>query len=412
MSKKFEQLRRKKGLECLREGGRFLELGKRDIHENSEIGLRPFKNCLTYVAIDLSRQISPARFKTLVARVRRLIDRDIIRPLPHTVFPISRAQDAFRHMAQGKHLGKVVFNFDNQSAAPEPRLNRTPASFLADATYLITGGTRGFGLEVARFLAQRGARHLVLASRSGTGASESVEILDAIRGLGATVACRACDVSSRAALGALLKEIRSTMPPLRGVFHGAMVMKDEVLARLTPDQFDEVTGPKVLGAWNLHRHTKNDPLDHFVLFSSISVLVGNPGQGSYVAANRFLDALAAHRMHIGQPGLSIAWDRLNEAGYAARTDGLAEHFDRMGWKGLDNREALRGLDLLLQNRATHMGVSNVDWSRWTAAAGLSAQIPRYEDLVSADMGGATEASTWRIAYASSFSPPLQSSGSS
>ena len=401
-----------KSLECLREGGRFLELGKRDIHENSEIGLRPFKNCLTYVAIDLSRQISPARFKTLVARVRRLIDRDIIRPLPHTVFPISRAQDAFRHMAQGKHLGKVVFNFDNQSAAPEPRLNRTPASFLADATYLITGGTRGFGLEVARFLAQRGARHLVLASRSGTGASESVEILDAIRGLGATVACRACDVSSRAALGALLEEIRSTMPPLRGVFHGAMVMKDEVLARLTPDQFDEVTGPKVLGAWNLHRHTKNDPLDHFVLFSSISVLVGNPGQGSYVAANRFLDALAAHRMHIGQPGLSIAWDRLNEAGYAARTDGLAEHFDRMGWKGLDNREALRGLDLLLQNRATHMGVSNVDWSRWTAAAGLSAQIPRYEDLVSADMGGATEASTWRTGYASSFSPPLPSSGSS
>ena len=376
-----------RSLECLREGGRFLELGKRDIYENSEIGLRPFKNCLTYIAIDLARQISPARFKVLVAKVKRLVDQSIIKPLPHTVFPVTRAQEAFRHMAQGKHVGKIVLNFDNQSATAEPELIRSSLSFSGDATYLITGGTRGFGLEVAEFLANHGARHLVLVSRSGKSMEDASATLDAIIATGAKVELRACDVSSRKDLATLLSDIRTNHPPLRGIFHGAMVLEDEVLTRMTPAQFEAVAGPKISGAWNLHRQTLKDPLEHFVLFSSISVLVGNPGQANYVAANSFLDGLAGFRRQSGKPGLSVAWDRLNESGYAARTEGLAEHFERLGWKGLNNREAMRGLELLLNNGAEHMAVSNVDWSKWQNAAGLSAQIPFYERLVSEDSSG-------------------------
>ena len=373
-----------RSLECLREGGRFLELGKRDIYENSEIGLRPFKNCLTYIAIDLARQISPARFKVLVAKVKRLVDQDIIKPLPHAVFPVTRAQEAFRHMAQGRHIGKLVLNFDSQSAIAEPELDRSKGSFSSNGTYLITGGTRGFGLEVAEFLANRGARHLVLVSRSGKSVEESSATLAAIKATGAKVELKACDVSSREELRSLLSTIRTKGSQLKGIFHGAMVLEDEVLTRMTPSQFEAVIGPKTLGAWNLHQQTLKDSLDHFVLFSSISVLVGNPGQANYVAANAFLDSLAGYRRQKGKPGLSIAWDRLNESGYAARTEGLAEHFERLGWKGLTNREAMRGLELLLNNKAEHMAVSNVDWSIWQSAAGLSAQIPYYEKLISED----------------------------
>ncbi|MDF1858715.1 MAG: thioester reductase domain-containing protein [Verrucomicrobiales bacterium] len=378
-----------KSLECLREGGRFLELGKRDIYENTEVGLRPFKNCLTYVAIDLARQISPARFKVLVGKVRKLVDREIITPLPHTVFPIVRAQDAFRHMAQGRHIGKIVFTFDNQEATPEPKLLRDPFALSSEGTYLITGGTHGFGLEVAAFLAERGARHLVLASRSGGDIHKQNNLPDALTSSQMQVEFRACDVSSPGELEALLSSIRECMPPLKGIFHAAMVLRDEVLTRMTGEQVEEVAAPKIAGAWNLHRQTKKDPIDHFVLFSSISVLVGNPGQANYVSANAFLDGLAIYRRQTGLPGLSIAWDRLNESGYAARTEGLAEHFDRLGWKGLNNREALRGLELLMQNEAVHMAVSNVDWSKWQSAAGLSGRIPFYENLITEDSGDGT-----------------------
>jgi thioester reductase-like protein len=371
----------RKGLECLREGGRFLELGKRDIYGNTEIGLSPFKNCLSYHAIDLSRQFAPAQLRQLFTTLRKLVQKEEVRPLPHTVFPVASVAEAFRTMAQGKHLGKIVLSFEGSGSTP-------PAPFLSGVmhldprgVHLVTGGTRGFGLRTARFLASRGARHLVLAGLTGEVEPGGEEILRDIRALGAKVTVKACDMGDSAAVSALLTDIRKKGLPLVGVFHGAMVLDDEVLIRLTPERIHRVIRPKAGGAWNLHRLTLDDPLQHFVLFSSISVLLGNPGQSNYVAANAFLDTLATYRRHLGRPGLSVAFDRLADSGYASRNKALSEHFDRMGWKGLTDEAACRGLELSMENDASRLAISNIDWSRWRSAGGHAAKSPRYRLLV-------------------------------
>lgn len=371
----------RKSLECLRERGRFLELGKRDIYGSTEISLSPFRNCLSYHAIDLSRQFDPASLRRLFRTLRTLVERDEIRPLPHTVLPIVSAAEVFRTMAQGRHLGKLVLSFDGLAQAPHAPFHASRLQLSPEGLHLVTGGTRGFGLRVARFLASRGARRLALVSLGGTIEPGGDTIAKEIRSLGATLSVHACDIGDGNALAALLREIRAEGTPIHGIHHSAMVLDDEVVLRLDPERIARVLRPKAEGAWNLHRLTLADPLRYFVLFSSISVLLGNPGQANYVAANAFLDTLASHRRCLGKPGLSVAFDRLAGSGHAARSRALSEHFDRMGFKGLSDEEACRGLELAMLNGATRLAVSNIDWSRWRSAGGQSAKSPRYRHLV-------------------------------
>ena len=133
------------------------------------------------------------------------------------------------------------------------------------------------------------------------------------------------------------------MPPLRGVFQAAMVLDDDLLTKLDTRRFRRVTAPKVDGTWNLHVHTLEDPLEHFVLFSSFATLIGFPGQSNYVAGNVFLEAIAAYRRALGRPSTAISWGQLNEVGYVARHREIAEYLDRIGLIGLSPREAMEGL---------------------------------------------------------------------
>ncbi|KVC55856.1 type I polyketide synthase [Burkholderia stagnalis] len=208
-----------------------------------------------------------------------------------------------------RHTPRLV-RFQAGPAAPENRVR-------ADATYVVTGGLGGLGLAAARRLVERGARALVLVGRRGVTA-EAEPVLQWMDAQGARVLVQQADISNADDVARVFAETRRTMPPLAGVLHCAGLVADRALAQQTWHGFEEVFGPKVAGAWHLHRETQADALDFFVLFSSNSALVGLGGQANYAAANAFLDGFAHHRRALGLPALAIDWGPWAQIGLAVR----------------------------------------------------------------------------------------------
>ncbi len=249
---------------------------------------------------------------------------------------------------------------------------------LADAgTVLVTGGTGDLGALVARHLVgTRGARSIVLASRRGREAPGAVELEAELASLGARVTIAACDVSDREALAELLAQVPAEHP-LGLVVHAAGILDDGTIGSLTGERLDNVLAAKLDGAWHLHELTAEMNLRGFVCFSSAAAAFGNPGQGSYAAANAFLDALAAHRRARGLAGSALAW------GAWAQRQGMAGDLDevartRMARIGVGELAPAEGLELLdaaeSVDRALLLAI-HLDLGRIGAAAAGGAELP-------------------------------------
>ncbi|MFZ4682882.1 MAG: SDR family NAD(P)-dependent oxidoreductase, partial [Terrimicrobiaceae bacterium] len=367
--------------------GRFLEIGKRDIYQNSRLGLRPFSRNLSFFAIDLSRllQDRPAFIGQMLADLMRQFAAHELRPLPKKVYPIVQAADAFREMASGKHTGKIVFSLADAAAIPVQPAPDETIRFHGDASYLITGGVGGFGLAVADWMIEQGARNLVLVGSRETSAASARKHFEQAAAPGVNILARAVDVSDAAALDGLFAEISTTLPPLAGVIHGAMKIDDGVLQQLNPERFHTAMAPKADGAWNLHLRTRGLPLDFFVMFSSIASLVGNPGQGNYAAANAFLDALTYHRRTLGLPAQTVNWGHLGGVGYVSRNAHVSEYLNRHGIPELAPHEALELLGRVLRSDVPRVAVMRMDWGPWAEANPRLKKSPRYSELVSLEV---------------------------
>ncbi|HYO54310.1 type I polyketide synthase [Archangium sp.] len=241
-----------------------------------------------------------------------------------------------------------------------------PLRLRSDAAYLVTGGLGGLGLKVARWLVERGARHLVLLGRRGTSdagdeaSARRHEALESLRALGATVTPLAADVADRARMAALLRETASTLPPLRGVIHAAALLTECRLEDMDLATMTAMLRPKVLGTWVLHELTRELDLDFFVMFSSTSTLWGASGLAHYAAGNQFLDALAHHRRAMGLPATTIHWGTWDEIG-GARADG-ERGYVRFGLKPMASERALEAMGQVLRAGVSHKTVASVDWS--------------------------------------------------
>ncbi len=247
------------------------------------------------------------------------------------------------------------------------------ASAAADATepwrprgtVLVTGGTGGLGAHVARWLARGGAEHLVLTSRRGPDAPGAAELADEIRESGARVTVAACDAADRDALADLLATLDADEAPLDAVVHTAGVLDDGVLDTLTPERADGVLRPKVDAALHLHELTRGRELSAFVLFSSFAGTLGGPGQGSYAAANAFLDALAHARRAQGLPATSVAWGAWSGGGLV--DEAVEARLRATGMPAMAPDLAIAALQRALDVADTHVAVADVEWDRLIAA---------------------------------------------
>jgi len=338
-----------RNLSVLAPGGRLLEVGKRDTLSAQQVQQR--RPDVAYFIYDLGEESDrdASLIPTLLAELLRLMKEGSLVPLPVTVF--SDVREAFRYMAQARHIGKVVVSRASDGHGKVP--------ISPQATYLMTGGCGGLGLIFAESLVERGARSLVLMGRSAPSAAAMARI-EKIRSQGAQVIVFQGGVSDPTAIDAALAAIPNDRP-LRGILHLAGVLDDRSLLLHDRESLLTVMRPKWLGAWNLHLATEHMPLDFFTLFSSAAVSLGSPGQANYAAANATLDALAAWRRSRGLPGLSVQWGPWAGAGMAEH---LTADLQACGLGRLAPAEGMGTLDRLLGNGETVAAVLRVtSWYR-------------------------------------------------
>ncbi len=361
-----------KSLGVLAAGGRFLEIGKRGVWTAEQVAaLNP---TLRYHLYDLGAVLhaDPERVRGMMRRLIALFEAGTLRPLPLKAFPIARAPDAFRYMAQARHIGKVVLTHAAEDGTVQAAGG---AAIHPDATYLVTGGLGGLGLKVAEWLADRGARHVVLTSRNGPSEAAQAAI-DALAARGVEVVVATGDVARGEDVDRIFGQIAAGLPSLRGIIHAAGVLDDGMLAQQSWPRFAPVMAPKVAGAWNLHLRSRDLPLDFFVLFSTGGAVLGSAGQGNYAAANAFLDALAHHRRGQGLTALSVNWGPWADVGMAAA---LGER-DRERWRQQGMRlirpdEGVAILERLVAADATQVAVLPMRWDAPAPSAAAPARVP-------------------------------------
>ena len=367
-----------KSLSIMAPFGRFIEIGKRDIIENSRLPLLPFNRNLNFTAIDLDKMMAerPHLVRQLLREVQERLEARDFSPVPVTVFPGAQVSAAFRHMAQARHIGKIVLDFTDVRGLTILPGDERERLFAPDATYLVTGGFGGVGLELASWMASQGAKHLALVGRRGPATDEARAIVERLRADGVAVRVCEADVSEEADVNRLLADVAREMPPLRGVFHAAAVLDDGLIAQLDAERLARVMAPKARGAWLLHAHTQTLPLDYFVLFSSATAWIGNPGQANYVAANTYLDALADHRRACGLPATSISWGAFADVGMVATAAHTSEHLARVGIRPLRPALAMKALGRILRWNPRAIAVVDVQWGKLRQAHPTANTCPR------------------------------------
>ncbi|MBB5692176.1 acyl transferase domain-containing protein/NADPH:quinone reductase-like Zn-dependent oxidoreductase/acyl carrier protein [Roseomonas pecuniae] len=353
-----------RSLALLRPFGRFVELGKRDYAEDRRVAVRPFRRNITYFGVDVDQlpRARPAEAARLLEAIRGRLAIGDLRPLPYARRAAEDAEGAFRLLQASGHIGKIVLTPPRGDAQPVP--DWSPRG---GGTILVTGGASGFGLECAKWLAAGGASRLALLSRRGPATPGAAEAVTALAALGARASLHAVDASNEAALAAVLAELREE-GPVTGVVHAAAVFDDGAATAMNAARFARVLAPKLSAAENLDRLTAGDPLDLFLLFSSATTALGNPGQANYVAANAGLEALARRRRAAGRPALAIGWGPIGDAGILARDAETARTLGRrLGVEPMAARESLEALPALIASGVPAISLARVAWKRVGAA---------------------------------------------
>ena len=368
-------------LSCLAQGGRFVEMARRDILSEDEMAaLRPDVS-YAILELDVMKKTDPAAVGVVLRDVMARLSAGELEPIIHSRWPLPEAGAALDFMRSARHVGKIVLT-------PPPLMR---GQLREDRTYLVTGGLGGIGCAVAEWLADNGAGVIVLNGRRDPDA-EAQEAIDALRTRGVRVEVELADVTDTAAIDAMLNRIDGKLPPLGGVIHSVGVLSDAALTNQTWASFEQVLWPKIVGAWQLHRATMDLDLDMFILFSSRVGVMGNPGQANHAAANAFLDQLAGHRRALGLPGQAIAWGAWSEIGEAAeQRERIERRRAALGGRWFTPEQGIKALDKLVRQDATTSVVMSMDWSVFEEA--VQDRPPLLEDMLSSTDDDMTDDST-------------------
>ncbi|KAL7959326.1 hypothetical protein V8C34DRAFT_280434 [Trichoderma compactum] len=304
--------------------GRFIEIGKKDAMMNGKVDLRPYLRNVTMASVDLVSMMKnkPFLIKMLTEETMRLWKEGVALPAsPTTIMPMSQVVDALRILQAGTGMGKIVLVPREDDVLPLLAPSPAPLGFSRDASYVLSGGLGGIGRSVAAWMASRGARNLIFLSSSGRITPAVTTMREALEADGCRVHIFTCDVSDKEQLRLVLEQCK-TLPPIRGVVQGAMKLKDVMLENMSHEEFQLAVRPKIQGSWNLHELLPRD-LEHFIMLSSATGVLGNRAQANYAAGNTFQDALAHFRRQQGLAATTIDVGAVLDVGY------VADHADRL-----------------------------------------------------------------------------------
>ncbi|KAK2612526.1 hypothetical protein QQS21_001464 [Conoideocrella luteorostrata] len=334
---------------CMASFGRFVEIGKRDIHSHSRLNMFYFAKNVSFTGVDVFGMTKerPGLVRQSLNAAMDLVGKGYAKPsYPLQVYPVSEIEKAFRHMQSGKSTGKLVidmskeahilvsFSQANISSVKLTRrqtvLNRKPSyTFDPNATYVIAGGFGGIARRTARWMVDRGAKHLLLLSRSGPKSEAANTLVEELCRKGVQVCHPACDIASEDAIAGVLKEVAITMPTIKGCIQGAMVLKDAMLDKMTYNEWKQVLSPKVDGSRSLDRLLPSG-LDFFIMLSSVVGIHGSAGQSNYAAGGTYQDALARHRVHRGERAIALDLGWMISDGIISESEFLTKTFQTTG----------------------------------------------------------------------------------
>jgi polyketide synthase 5 len=372
------------GLELLSFGGRFVEIGKRDIYSDTKMGLFPFRRNLAFYAVDLAllTLTDPDTLRRLLQTVYQQIA-DGVLPMPETThYPLHDAATAIRVMGAAEHTGKLVLDVPRTGQSTAVIAPEDVPVFRSDGAYVITGGLGGLGLFLAEKMAKAGCGRIILNGRSSPNA-DARKTIDRIRRGGTEVEVECGDIAAPETAEKIVQKAVATGFALRGVLHAAAVVEDATLGEITEGLVDRDWAPKAFGAWNLHRATAQQPLDWFCSFSSAAALVGSPGQGAYAAANSWLDAFTHWRRAQGLPASAIAWGAWSEIG---RGQGMAEDASM----AIVPDDGAYAFDALLRYNRAHVGYAPIAGAPWLTAFAQTSPFAEAFQSMGHNRSGASE----------------------
>jgi len=373
-----------KSFSVLHKGGYFLELGRRGIWDQDQVDALDANISYHIVNLFDMCQTNSALIKGLSKDLMEEFRQGILKPLPKHVYSLDQAVDAFRFMAQAKHIGKVVItqpgnDSDSASNTQASFASKLFTDFKPDASYLLVGGLGGLGLRVAQWMASLGAEHLVLMGRSKPTEKAAAGIKE-LEEQGVTITVQQADIGKAEDVDRVMKTISDELPALKGVMHLAAALEDGAILQQDWQRFTKVLGPKVMGAWNLHAATMDQPLDFFVLFSSAVSVLGSAGQANYAAACAFEDQLAHYRRLNGLPALSINWGPWSDIGVAADRD-LVQRLESMGLVSFDPDTGIEALETAMKQSEPQLIPVIANWTKYRESLPAGVQAPVIADLI-------------------------------
>ncbi|MGN6334763.1 type I polyketide synthase [Mycobacterium sp.] len=340
------------------QNGRFAEIAKRDIWTPEQMAAARPDIDYEIVALDGTMEREPDRIRAMLAEVSDGLASGEWEPLAVEIYPLTEAKTAFRRMQQARHIGKIMLQMPN------------PLQARGDRSYLITGGLGALGLNTCAHLAQLGAGDIVLTSRRTPDADAQQAIANITERYRCRIHTFATDIGDERQVEDLLERIRAELPPLAGVAHLAGVIDDALLPQQSPERFRTTLAPKAFGAYHLHRLTKNDDLEFFIMYSSLASLLGSPGQANYATANAALDGLIAERKALGLPATTVNWGPWANAGMAASQAATA-NLTALGLIPLEPGMALNALGEIVAHGIGQATVVKANWQRAAKVLGNS-----------------------------------------
>lgn len=376
---------REKAFSVLSEFGHFVNLETKSNTKNRSIPLKALASNQRYSNVNLGAwlQLKPQEVNQLLQAAVKLFSKQATQTKTHEVFAAQDLQMAYALSSSEKSLSTQIFiEFGKQPL--DVSVEKKQTWLTTNGSFLISGGTNGFGLTVAQWLAERGVRQLILLSRSGASTEETQFAIAKIEALGCNVHVAKIDICNADDVKEIVAKFDTTECPLKGVFHCAGLLEDGPLVGMTADKFTKVLKPKLEGAWNLHHATQNlkhSVLELFVMFSSVSSMMGNPQQANYIVANSFFDNFAYFRRAQGLASTVVNWGALGETGMVARSQNVKDILEEQGISGITNQYALQQLGNALEQQVVQVGILDINWNVWFKANANSKNSARYNHLI-------------------------------